>query len=122
MNCNTCISANPINVCASSIIIPHVSGPPDENYQVTLTDTATGRVSFYSVLAVGHELTITLDDELMHGHTYKIMAYHNGVTDDPHTFDISGETGCCIEFKTMDFGDPSEETLSVGDCNSATDD
>jgi len=124
MNCNECIKANPINRCAATIYVPHVSGPQNEDYLVTITNLATNRVESVTVTAAGHSLTIPVSFELMNGQTYSIKAYHNGLSSDAHTFDVGGETGCCIEFQTYDLeiGGDTDEILNVNPCNSATND
>ena len=124
MNCNDCIRANPINRCAATIYIPHVAGPPNEEYLITITNTATGRVESETVTAVGHSLTVPVSFELMNGVTYSIKAYHDGVSNDAHELQVGGETGCCIEFTTYDLniGGDTDEILNVNPCNSATND
>ena len=124
MNCNECIRANPINRCAATIYIPHVSGPQNEDYLITITDTSTGRVETETVTAAGHSITFPVNFELMNGHVYSIKAYHDGNSNDAHTFDVGGETGCCIEFETydLDIGGDTNEILNVNPCNSATND
>lgn len=119
MNCNSCIIANHINRCAASLDIENVSGPVDGDYNVIITDTATGKEFNFPVEASGGSLVVDLSTtELMNGRVYHVEVYLDGNYQDPREITIAGQSACCVEFSTRDFeiGGETAETLTVVTC------
>lgn len=117
-NCESCISANKINRCASSIYIPDVSGTPDGDYNVIIENTATGRIENVPVTADAGTLTVPIEFELMTGHVYKVQVFENGDYNEPREITIGVESACCVEFSTIDYeiGGETAEILSKDTC------
>ena len=118
MNCNTCISANPINRCAGTLTISGLE-TPDVNYTVILTDLTTGRKEHFDVIAVGD--TVELDVSaigFMLKHRYSVSAYLDADYNDKVEITLGTETACCVEFDVQDFepGGDTDEVLSIQSC------